>query len=326
MNTQHMASKIRIILVLLTAAFWWSATMARCQTPTVSVYPTSVVVGDTAVISWSNGTGNPGDCISICKPDGSPFGWCFLNGTTAQPTTSPKSGSLTLQVPEVAGSCLVQYFSGATKSVVASCTLRTAPVGSLPHVDVSPYFNANCTYSAGSVTKVNLSRHFNLTGIYVDGSTFTGGIDGGGNAISASALSANLAWTYSAFAFGRANQFDVVSASSQSISLPAGKFHALGLLATAVEGSKPDQKFTVTYADGTSTAFGQSVSDWFYPQGYANETSVITMPYRLGSNGTKNTGIGHIFVYPLLLDSTKTVKSLILPNNSNLIIIAVSLM
>ena len=37
----------------------------------------------------------------------------------------------------------------------------------------------------------------------------------------------------------------------------------MNLLATAVNGNQANQTFIVTYTDGTTSSFTQSVSDWF---------------------------------------------------------------
>jgi disulfide oxidoreductase YuzD len=54
---------------------------------------------------------------------------------------------------------------------------------------------------------------------------------------------------------------NVVSAAGQTINLPAGSFSTLNFLATAVNGNQPNQKFVVTYTDGTTDTFTQGISD-----------------------------------------------------------------
>ena len=63
------------------------------------------------------------------------------------------------------------------------------------------------------------------------------------------------------FRFGPANAPDVVT--GQTVTLPAGCFGALKILAAGVEGSQKSQTFTVAYADGTSSTFTQNLSDWY---------------------------------------------------------------
>ena len=54
--------------------------------------------------------------------------------------------------------------------------------------------------------------------------------------------------------------------SGTTIALPAGNDSTVNLLATAVNGNQVNQTFVVTYTDGTTTSFTQSLSDWYTPQ------------------------------------------------------------
>src|SRR4029077_2770150 len=118
----------------------------------------------------------------------------------------------------------------------------------------------------------NLAPFYNRTGIYSDGRTFSGGLDGSGSAFSANLLGTSLVWNSLVFGFGPANASDVVSCAGQIINLPAGQFNTLQFLATAVNGSQTAQSFIVTYTDNSIATFTQSVSDWANQQSYAGET------------------------------------------------------
>ncbi len=48
----------------------------------------------------------------------------------------------------------------------------------------------------------------------------------------------------------------------------------------ASTAAQPNQSFTVTYTDGTTPTFTQSISDWAVPQGYAGESTALTTAYR----------------------------------------------
>ena len=97
----------------------------------------------------------------------------------------------------------------------------------------------------------------------------------------------------------------------------------LNLLATAVNGNQPNQTFIVTYTDGTTSSFTQSLSDWFTPQNYAGESKALTMAYRLAPSGATDNGTFYLYGYSFALNSAKTVKSLTLPNNRNVVVLAV---
>jgi hypothetical protein len=113
--------------------------------------------------------------------------------------------------------------------------------------------------------------------------------------------------------------------SGGTIALPAGKFSTLKLLATGVNGNQVSQTFTVTYTDGTTAAFTQSLSDWCTPQTYTGESKAILMPYRDSSNGTRDTRSMTLYGYTFTLSNSKTVKSIALPNNRNVVVLAMSL-
>ena len=78
---------------------------------------------------------------------------------------------------------------------------------------------------------VNLSNYYNLTGIVNDGSKFSGGLDGAGNAITESEVGTSQTWNGVNFAIGTANTNNVVQAAGQTITLPAASFSKLELLA-----------------------------------------------------------------------------------------------
>jgi len=113
--------------------------------------------------------------------------------------------------------------------------------------------------------------------------------------------------------------------TSSTIALAAGKYSTLTLLATGVNGNQMSQKFTVTYTDGSTATFTQSLSDWCTPQGYAGESNAIPMPYRDFSNGTRDTRTVMLYAYNFSLTNTKTVKSITLPSNRNVVVVAMNL-
>jgi hypothetical protein len=171
----------------------------------------------------------------------------------------------------------------------------------------------------------DLSTSFNGTGIVTDGSTFSGGLDGNGFALSGNLLGSSVTWNGVTYAIGPAGGNNVVQASGQAVSLPAGSFRALSFLATAVNGSQATQTFTVTYTDGTTQTFTQSISDWLAPQGYPGESTAITMAYRDRGDGSQDNQKTYVYGYSLALDSSKTVQSITLPNDANVDLLAIAL-
>jgi len=179
----------------------------------------------------------------------------------------------------------------------------------------------------GMGTQANLSSAFNINGIYTDGSTYsTGGLDGGGFSYSANLLTPSRALDRILFRFGPANQLDAISGTGQTVSLPEGNFLTLLLLGTGVQGSQTSQMITVTYTDGTSSQFVRSFSDWFSPQNFPGEYEAVAMPYRNFANGSEDQRTFNLYAYPFILNPTRRVKSVTLPNDPYVVVIAATLL
>ena len=177
--------------------------------------------------------------------------------------------------------------------------------------------------TTGAGTQVNLSSEFGINGIYTDGSTYTtGGLDGLGYSYSANLLTTTRVFNGILLNLGAGNIPDAVGCTGQTIALPTGKFSALTLFATAVSGNQTAQTITVNYTDGTSSKFVQSFSDWFTPQKFSRESEAVAMAYRNFDNGTKDNRTFNLYAYRLGLNSTKTVQSITLPNNSHVAVLA----
>lgn len=183
-------------------------------------------------------------------------------------------------------------------------------------------------------TSVSLSSVFSRSGVYTDGTKFGscpasgctgGGLDNGGYAFSANLLGSSTALNGVTYAYGAANGNNAVSAAGQTLQLPAGQFKSLRMMATAVGGNQASQAFKVTYTDGTSTTFTQSMSDWFTPQSYAGELDAVPMSYRDTNNGGRDSRTFHLYNYSFALNSAKTVQSVVFPNNANVEVLAMTL-
>jgi hypothetical protein len=178
----------------------------------------------------------------------------------------------------------------------------------------------------GSGQRVNLTPAFNLDGIYSDGTTYsTGGLDGAGNSYSSKLLTAARTLDQIHFKLGPANKPDAISSHGQLVTLSKGKYSTLELLATAVNGPQTAQTISVNYSDGTSAEYTLSFSDWTNPQNYSGELEAVASSYRNFEDGTKQPGIFNLYAYQLAIDVTRTVQSVTLPNNPNVIVLAATL-
>ena len=198
-----------------------------------------------------------------------------------------------------------------------------------PTVHTAPALTVAVSAAAGECglgTPVSLAASFNLTALRSDGTTFTdGGLDGLSSAYSADLLGTARVWNGIRYTFGASDAPDAVYGSGQTIALPQGNYNALQLLGTGINGDQAGQVLTVTYTDGSTTKFSQSFSDWFTPGPNVNEGEAVAMAYRNTSNGTAQQLQFNLYGYTLELNASKTVKSVTLPDNRNLILLAATL-
>jgi hypothetical protein len=113
--------------------------------------------------------------------------------------------------------------------------------------------------------------------------------------------------------------------SNTTVALPAGNYSRIDLLATAVNGNQTNQTFLVTYTDGTTTRITQSLSDWATPQHYSGESTALTMPYRLIASGATQAGTFYLYGYSLAINGAKTLQSITLPSNRNVVVLSITL-
>ncbi len=192
-----------------------------------------------------------------------------------------------------------------------------------------PVSNA-VTGTGGAGTPVNLASAYNLNGIYTDSTIFeTDGVDGAGYVYSSNLLTQNRILNGIQFNFGPPNQPDAVYGAGQLIHLPAGRFGKLQMLAGAAYGPVLDQTFTVSYTDGSTNTFTQSFNDWCNcgatHEELNGETLAVAMPYRDSRDGRQDRQESYLHGYSFALDSAKTVESLTLPDNRNVVVLAANL-
>ena len=266
----------------------------------------------------------------------------FANQQAAQPSFTPPAGtyangqSVTLSdstpgaaiyyttngtIPTTSSTL---YNLGTSIGVVSTTTIEAIAVAkgySSSTVATATYL---ITAQGGSPLSVALSGADNVYGIARTGSApIGGGLDGRGDDYASALLGTSVSWAGSAFTLGATGALDAVS--SATISLPAGNYATLNLLGTAVNGNQTAQTFIVAYTDGTTSSFTQSLSDWATPAGYSGETLVLQMPYRITSTGATDNRAFNLYGYSFALNSAKTVKSLTLPKNRDVVVLAVDL-
>ncbi len=187
-------------------------------------------------------------------------------------------------------------------------------------------------------TQVNLAKAFNATGLYTDGTTFSesGGLDGGGAAYSANLLGdqsggRSVIVNGVVYNIAAANQPNIVYGAGSAIPLPTDRYDQIRLLGTGVQGSQTAQPIVITYTDGTrekktiNQTITQSFSDWFSPAQFPHESEVFAMPYRDLNDGSQDARTFNLYQYILSLDGWRTVQSIELPDNRDVIVLAITL-
>jgi subtilase family serine protease len=285
-------------------------------TVTVTAPPTVNFSMALAPVSLSVVQGDQGaTAITITPITGTPSN--VVMSTTGLPT------GVTAAYTALSGSTLFlgTFTAAGSASAGTSKVTVTATSGGVSHTAV---LNLTIVASGAETASVNLSAYYNVQGVALDYLPFTGGgLDAGGRSYSGLSLGASQNIGGTVFNLGPMAVSDAVS--GQTVTLPAGKYTTLKLLATGVNGSQPAQKFTVTYTDGTIASFTQSLSDWCTPQYYSGESQAVPMSYRDNSTGTIDTRSLYLYGYSFTLNVAKTVKSIALPQNRNVVVMAIAL-
>jgi ABC-type transport system involved in multi-copper enzyme maturation permease subunit len=103
----------------------------------------------------------------------------------------------------------------------------------------------------------------------------------------------------------------------------------LQLLAAGIYGPVTNQPITVTYTDGSDSSFTQGLNDWCNCGAnhvdQSGESLVVTMPYRDSREGTLDRQESYVYAYSFALDPAKSVQSLTLPENRNVVVLAATL-
>lgn len=246
-----------------------------------------------------------------------------FSGNVSLSLSGLPGGVTAVLTPSVtAGSSMLTLTVGTAATLGSTSVTLTATAGALTHTMT---FNLTVSAPIPGATKVALSSYFNRAGVYTDGSGFSGGLDGVGSAYSANLLGPRPSLRNVLFNLGPANFNNVIVGGGQTIPLPAGQYTTLQILGTAINGNQLNQTFTVTYTDNSITVISQSLSDWYTPQNYAGESIIAPTWYRDQSNGTKDLRTFYLYDYALTLNQTKSVKSIRVPNNGSVMILAMTL-
>jgi hypothetical protein len=233
-------------------------------------------------------------------------------GVTASfnPASTAGSSTLTLMATQAAA------------PTTATITITgTTPTSHIAHTTTT---SVAITPVLSGTVPVDLSSSYNVTGIYNDGSTFqpSASLDEDGFAFSEQLLGREQVGDGVVFKLGPPGAPDVVV--GKTVTLPAGKFSRIKMLAFGVNGHQEMQTFNVTYDDGSSSTFTQSLSDWASSRNFDGESIAVTMPYRITNEGSRDGRAFNAYAYSFNLDGNKVVRSISLPSNRYVLVLGIT--
>jgi hypothetical protein len=262
-----------------------------------------------------------------------------FNGSVSLSASGLPSGVTATFTPVNPTTTTAAFAASATAPLTGSgkptaVTITGAATGSASQQTAVNVF-VNPAAVGGLGTVVDLSSAYNVSAFYTDAdeSAITTGLDGVGYAYSANILNAGADVNGAQFNFGPANQANAVYGTGSAITLPAGNFATLQLLATGIEGNQAAQTVTVTYTDSSTSQFTQSFSDWCSSLNgggctstgsNSGESVAVAMPYR-DSAGGPDDRVFYLYHYSFALNAGKTVQSVTLPNNRDVVVLAATL-
>jgi len=222
-----------------------------------------------------------------------------------------------------------------SNSAVAAVSGTTTPVILWAQPTPVPYptplsaAQLNAVVVSGAPVLVPLTNYFNITGITTPGFSVSsaGGYDLNGATFSSTLLGSTISWNGVTFPLGPQNLPNAVT--SKTIQLPPGTYGALLMLGDLVnnpDGQTPATgNFTVLYTDGTSETVSQTLSDWVFPKNFVGESTVRCEPSRLEEGKPEPYSVC-VYGYQIALDSTRAVESIELPNDENIVLLAMALL
>ncbi len=170
----------------------------------------SLPVAATPTFSLAAGTYSGTQTVSLADATSGALIYYTTNGTTPSTASAQYVAGTPLTVSASETVEAIAVASGYTQSAVASAaytiTSSSAPVG------------------------VSLSASANVVGLASPGTAVIGGLGGSGFAFDAALLGTSITWSGATFTFGTPGVNDAVS--SATISLPAGHYSLLTMLAT----------------------------------------------------------------------------------------------
>jgi len=281
----------------------------------VTLVPAAALPGTTTTVSSSLNPSTSGNTVTFTAAvtGASPTGTVqfAIDGSSAGSPVTLSSSHATYATSSL---------SVGTHTVTATYSGDTNNAGSSGTLSPSQVVNA-----AGAGVPVSLSSYYNCIGITNNSAPTLGNIDGSGYSYSAQSIGSQsltiggVPFTLGPFTNSTNN---VITATGQTIPLPSGTNGTLYLLGCGVQTDQLSQSFTVNYTSGSPTTGSFNMSNW----GANDEGNTVAqaMTSRNGPGGTVSFDVD-IYEYAITLNSSSTVSSLQLPSNSEVKILAATL-
>jgi hypothetical protein len=126
---------------------------------------------------------------------------------------------------------------------------------------------------------------------------------------------------------GQRGPQNVMKAAGQTVFLPKGDFTKLYLLGASASGSK-NADLTLYYDDGTKDTVTLSLADWSTDPTAALESGrvVVNGGNQINQLGNQTGSTANVYGYTYAVQPGKTLQSMVLPDNTDIGILAVSLL
>ena len=305
----------------------WSSTSVQTGSRALTTdftLPAGIPNGSYSLVTAANGNASPAVVFNI------PF-----SGPAAPTNLAASAGNAKVSLTWTASTGATSYnvyrgttSGGESPTPIATGITTTSYADTTVTNGVTYFYTVEAVDAAGvsgpsneASATPNVPGAYNVYAINTEGtSTIDGGIDTVGFALDSSLLGATASWNTHNFTLGPANAPDAWSSTTVPISGTGNVY----MLADGVEGAQSNQTFTVTYTDGTTSTFTQSLSDWCNSQAFAGESIAVSMASRLGSTGAVVGPGPDVYGYVFPLTPGETAKSITLPSNRFVVALAFS--
>jgi hypothetical protein len=149
------------------------------------------------------------------------------------------------------------------------------------------------------------------------------GFDGQGGTYSYNQLgNGSVVFAGTTFTLGTPNVPNAITDGAVYTLTAPGNYSGLFLLGAATTTGQINQPFVLNYSTGNPVTQTINMSSWAQSAGYAGETIVAATPYKNTQAGGEVAGTFDLYGYQIPVDPTRTLVSVSVPNNRNVVTLA----